>query len=111
MAIIFLHVLVCIMVAVAFLTRTEFSMLGNIWTALAQLAQSEHVQEVLQQDVTLKTDDEVERMFRDNNVIGRRYRPDVVEEDRSMAILPVKKDEAEYLRLRHVDSISSDRSA
>lgn len=111
MAIIFLHVLVCIITTVAFFTQTHFSMLGNVWAALAQVVHSKLVQEVLQQDGTMKTDKDIKRILKEKGYMERRYRASALKEDGRVAILSEEKDEPEYFRSRHATSVSSSLSA
>ena len=63
MVILCAHTVACVTVAILFVTRTRYSVLGNAWGALAQVASTEDAQ-ALMSDGTLRPDREVARMLK-----------------------------------------------
>lgn len=73
MGILSLHILCCLVTTGLFFTTTKYSLLGNAWSAFAQVAIAEKTQVALRNGV-LATDDEVEEMLRKEGDEKKIYR-------------------------------------
>ena len=90
MAIILTHIVVCLLTTVAFFYRTNFSLLGNIWTTIAQVVHSEEAHAAVQ-DGTMKTDKEVYRVLNNNSGMRKRHRVQYYKQDNFVTFAPISK--------------------
>jgi hypothetical protein len=84
------HITVCGITAFFFLTRTKFSLLGNIWAAFAQVTHTKQAQLVLQ-DATMRTDKEVAQVLMGIGGMRRRYRTISMSNGEGVRLAPTSK--------------------
>jgi len=90
MAIILTHIVVCGLITVAFFYKTKFSLVGNVWTTVAQVVHSEELQEVLREG-TMRTDEQVYGVLRRGDGVRKRHRVQGFGEEDFAAFAPVVK--------------------
>jgi hypothetical protein len=89
--IIVVHVAICTFITIRFISKTKYSLLGNIWPAISQVVYSEDAQALLQ-DGTMKTDNEIKRTIRHRGGRRKRYRITMREEDEAVMMVPAEND-------------------
>lgn len=78
MGILYAHTTLCVIIAAMFLAQTEYSLLGNAWSAFSQVANAKEVRRLLETDLTMAMDREVDQMVKGG--AGRRMAYRVAED-------------------------------
>ncbi|KAF2118061.1 hypothetical protein BDV96DRAFT_644393 [Lophiotrema nucula] len=94
------HIASCMIIGAMFLRKSQYSLLGNAWSAFAQVAGAEEAQTILE-DVYLSTDAEVASMVKERGHIKKRFKvtdtgadtgaTTVAEESRKVALAQCEK--------------------